>query len=99
MSPSVADAAMGRIAQGTSILAEGGYEKILCQTLRQCQRGKCRIHLLVTCRPQLVQSWESYMYLGQNLHSAATVLCHIHLVAKRSGVIIRFVGISLFFQL
>ncbi|KAI3922143.1 hypothetical protein MKX01_005832 [Papaver californicum] len=30
--PSVADAAMGRIAQGTKVLAEGGYEKIFPQT-------------------------------------------------------------------
>ncbi|KAI3895854.1 hypothetical protein MKW98_025645 [Papaver atlanticum] len=30
--PSVADAAMGRIAQGTKVLAEGGYEKIFLQT-------------------------------------------------------------------
>ncbi|OWM66216.1 GLABRA2 expression modulator-like [Punica granatum] len=30
--PSFADAAMGRIAQGTKILAEGGYEKIFRQT-------------------------------------------------------------------
>ncbi|KAK4790405.1 hypothetical protein SAY86_017709 [Trapa natans] len=30
--PSFADAAMGRIAQGTKILAEGGYEKVFRQT-------------------------------------------------------------------
>ncbi|KAK1302808.1 GEM-like protein 1 [Acorus calamus] len=30
--PSLADAAMGRIAQGTKVLAEGGYEKIFQQT-------------------------------------------------------------------
>ncbi|KAJ4963039.1 hypothetical protein NE237_022978 [Protea cynaroides] len=30
--PSVADAAIGRIAQGTKVLAEGGYEKIFRQT-------------------------------------------------------------------
>uniref|UniRef100_A0A7N0T7K2 GRAM domain-containing protein n=1 Tax=Kalanchoe fedtschenkoi TaxID=63787 RepID=A0A7N0T7K2_KALFE len=30
--PSFADAAMGRIAQGTKVLAEGGYEKIFHQT-------------------------------------------------------------------
>ncbi|OAY35764.1 GLABRA2 expression modulator [Manihot esculenta] len=30
--PSVADAALGRIAQGTKILAEGGYEKVFRQT-------------------------------------------------------------------
>lgn len=30
--PSLADAAMGRIAQGTKVLAEGGYEKIFRQT-------------------------------------------------------------------
>ncbi|PIA46502.1 hypothetical protein AQUCO_01500209v1 [Aquilegia coerulea] len=30
--PSFADAAMGRIAQGTKVLAEGGYEKIFQQT-------------------------------------------------------------------
>lgn len=30
--PSFADAAMGRIAQGTKVLAEGGYEKIFRQT-------------------------------------------------------------------
>lgn len=40
MSPSVADAAMGRIAQGTSILAEGGYEKILCQTFETVPEGQ-----------------------------------------------------------
>uniref|UniRef100_A0A7N0TJ58 GRAM domain-containing protein n=1 Tax=Kalanchoe fedtschenkoi TaxID=63787 RepID=A0A7N0TJ58_KALFE len=31
-SPSFADAAIGRIAQGTKVLAEGGYEKIFKQT-------------------------------------------------------------------
>lgn len=31
-SPSMADAALGRIAQGTKVLAEGGYEKIFRQT-------------------------------------------------------------------
>ncbi|KAK8566194.1 hypothetical protein V6N13_021268 [Hibiscus sabdariffa] len=31
-SPSLAEAAMGRIAQGTKVLAEGGYEKIFRQT-------------------------------------------------------------------
>ncbi|KAL7131603.1 hypothetical protein ABFS83_12G015000 [Erythranthe nasuta] len=31
-SPSLADAALGRIAQGTKVLAEGGYEKIFQQT-------------------------------------------------------------------
>lgn len=31
-SPSLADAAMGRIAQGTKVLAEGGYEKVFRQT-------------------------------------------------------------------
>ncbi|KAJ6826079.1 GEM-like protein 1 [Iris pallida] len=30
--PSVADAAMGRIAQGTKVIAEGGYEKIFRRT-------------------------------------------------------------------
>ncbi|XP_020275503.1 GLABRA2 expression modulator-like isoform X1 [Asparagus officinalis] len=30
--PSIADAAMGRIAQGTKVLAEGGYEKIFRTT-------------------------------------------------------------------
>lgn len=30
--PSVADAAMSRIAQGTKVIAEGGYEKIFRQT-------------------------------------------------------------------
>lgn len=31
-SPSFTDAAMGRIAQGTKVIAEGGYEKIFRQT-------------------------------------------------------------------
>lgn len=31
-SPSLADAALGRLAQGTKVLAEGGYEKIFRQT-------------------------------------------------------------------
>lgn len=31
-SPSFADAALGRLAQGTKVLAEGGYEKIFRQT-------------------------------------------------------------------
>ncbi|GFP92524.1 glabra2 expression modulator [Phtheirospermum japonicum] len=31
-SPSLTDAALGRIAQGTKVLAEGGYEKIFQQT-------------------------------------------------------------------
>jgi len=32
MGPSIADAAVGRIAQGTKVLAEGGYEKIFRQS-------------------------------------------------------------------
>lgn len=36
-SPSFADAAMGRIAQGTKILAEGGYEKVFHQTFETVQ--------------------------------------------------------------
>ncbi|KAH0711414.1 hypothetical protein KY289_007373 [Solanum tuberosum] len=32
MSPSIVDAALGRIAQGTKVLAEGGYDKIFRQT-------------------------------------------------------------------
>lgn len=31
-SPSFTDAALGRLAQGTKVLAEGGYEKIFRQT-------------------------------------------------------------------
>lgn len=30
--PSLTDAALGRIAQGTKVLAEGGYEKVFQQT-------------------------------------------------------------------
>ncbi|CAA3017094.1 Hypothetical predicted protein [Olea europaea subsp. europaea] len=30
--PSLADATVGRIAQSTKVLAEGGYEKVFCQT-------------------------------------------------------------------
>ncbi|GFS43991.1 FH interacting protein 1 [Actinidia rufa] len=34
--PSVADAAVGRIAQGTKVLVEGGYEKIFSTNIRDC---------------------------------------------------------------
>ncbi|KAI3802424.1 hypothetical protein L1987_30556 [Smallanthus sonchifolius] len=34
MGPSIADAAVGRIAQGTKVLAEGGYDKIFVITFQ-----------------------------------------------------------------
>lgn len=39
-SPSLADAAMGRIAQGTKVLAEGGYEKVFGQTFETITEEK-----------------------------------------------------------
>ncbi|KAJ8533202.1 hypothetical protein K7X08_016091 [Anisodus acutangulus] len=39
-SPSLADAAMGRIAQGTKVLAEGGYEKVFGQTFETVPEEK-----------------------------------------------------------
>ncbi|KAL0461393.1 UNVERIFIED_CONTAM: GLABRA2 expression modulator [Sesamum latifolium] len=39
-SPSLADAALGRIAQGTKVLAEGGYEKIFRQTFETVPEEK-----------------------------------------------------------
>lgn len=39
-SPSLADAAMGRIAQGTKVLAEGGYEKVFQQTFETVPEEK-----------------------------------------------------------
>ncbi|XP_059280196.1 GEM-like protein 1 [Lycium ferocissimum] len=39
-SPSLADAAMGRIAQGTKVLAEGGYEKVFGQTFETLPEEK-----------------------------------------------------------
>ncbi|KAL3514244.1 hypothetical protein ACH5RR_026961 [Cinchona calisaya] len=38
--PSMADAAVGRIAQGTKILAEGGYEKVFRQTFETAPEEK-----------------------------------------------------------
>lgn len=38
--PSFADAAVGRIAQGTKVLAEGGYEKIFRQTFENTPEEK-----------------------------------------------------------
>ncbi|KAI9107134.1 hypothetical protein K1719_022662 [Acacia pycnantha] len=38
--PSVAEAAVGRIAQGTKVLAEGGYEKIFRQTFQTVPEEK-----------------------------------------------------------
>jgi len=38
--PSFADAAVGRIAQGTKVLAEGGYEKIFQQTFETVPEEK-----------------------------------------------------------
>lgn len=40
--PSIADAAMGRIAQGTKVLAEGGYEKIFSQTFETLPEEKLK---------------------------------------------------------
>ncbi|XP_078444487.1 FH interacting protein 1 [Wolffia australiana] len=40
--PSIADAAMGRIAQGTKVLAEGGYEKIFRQTFETLPEEKLK---------------------------------------------------------
>ncbi|XP_058096980.1 GEM-like protein 1 isoform X2 [Magnolia sinica] len=40
--PSVADAAMGRIAQGTKVIAEGGYEKIFRQTFETLPEEQLR---------------------------------------------------------
>ncbi|KAK4368708.1 hypothetical protein RND71_012500 [Anisodus tanguticus] len=39
-SPSLADAAIGRIAQGTKVLAEGGYEKVFGQTFETLPEEK-----------------------------------------------------------
>ncbi|XP_039036533.1 GLABRA2 expression modulator-like isoform X2 [Hibiscus syriacus] len=39
-SPSFAEAAMGRIARGTKVLAEGGYEKIFIQTFETVPEEK-----------------------------------------------------------
>lgn len=39
-SPSLADAAMGRIAHGTMVLAEGGYEKVFRQTFETVPEEK-----------------------------------------------------------
>lgn len=39
-SPSLADAAMGRIAHGTKVLAEGGYEKVFRQTFETVPEEK-----------------------------------------------------------
>ncbi|KAL2531317.1 GLABRA2 expression modulator [Abeliophyllum distichum] len=41
-SPSLADAALGRIAQGTKVLAEGGYEKIFQQTFETVPEEQLR---------------------------------------------------------
>ncbi|XP_022844174.1 GLABRA2 expression modulator-like [Olea europaea var. sylvestris] len=41
-SPSLADAALGRIAQGTKVLAEGGYEKIFRQTFETVPEEQLR---------------------------------------------------------
>lgn len=38
--PSFADAAVGRIAQGTKVLAEGGYEKVFRQTFETVPEEK-----------------------------------------------------------
>lgn len=38
--PSFADAAVGRIAQGTKVIAEGGYEKIFQQTFETVPEEK-----------------------------------------------------------
>lgn len=40
--PSVADAAMGRIAQGTKVLAEGGYDKIFQQNFETLPEEQLR---------------------------------------------------------
>ncbi|THF98836.1 hypothetical protein TEA_001768 [Camellia sinensis var. sinensis] len=40
MGPSFADAAVGRIAQGTKVLAEGGYEKVFRQTFETVPEEK-----------------------------------------------------------
>ncbi|KAA0065115.1 hypothetical protein IC582_006386 [Cucumis melo] len=45
--PSFADAAVGRIAQGTKVLAEGGYEKIFRQTFENTPEEK--LHKAYAC--------------------------------------------------
>lgn len=40
--PSVTDAAMGRIAQGTKVLAEGGYDKIFQQSFETLPEEQLR---------------------------------------------------------
>jgi GRAM domain len=47
--PSFVEAAMGRIAQGTKVIAEGGYEKIFNQTFE------------VLPEEQLLQSYACYL--------------------------------------
>ncbi|KAG6775978.1 hypothetical protein POTOM_019480 [Populus tomentosa] len=96
--PSFADAAVGRIAQGTKVLAEGGYEKIFRQTFETVPEEQLvktfACYLSTSAGSQL---WEYCICQQQNLHSAVTILCLTKLVSKLSGAIIRYANCACHF--
>ncbi|KAM0963338.1 hypothetical protein ACFX1Q_023298 [Malus domestica] len=71
-SPSFADAAMEKIAQGTKVLAEGGYEKIFRSTFEATPDEQLP-NSFACYLSTSVQSWEFYMFLLQSLPIAVII--------------------------
>ncbi|KAM1093292.1 hypothetical protein ACFX2B_008304 [Malus domestica] len=83
-SPSFADAAMGRIALGTKLLAEGGYEKIFRSTFKTTPEEQLQ-NSFACYLSTSVQSWEFYMFLLQSLRIAVIIPFRTKLRAKSSS--------------
>ncbi|XWS33382.1 hypothetical protein CRYUN_Cryun22dG0077300 [Craigia yunnanensis] len=94
-SPSFAEAAMGRIARGTKVLVEGGYEKIFRQTFEIVPEEQLQNSFACYLSTSAGPVMGVFMCLQQSLHIAVTVLFPIKMVARLNGATTRHVCISL----
>ncbi|KAM1525267.1 hypothetical protein ACFX10_009752 [Malus domestica] len=83
-SPSFADPAMGRIAQGIKVLAKGGYEKIFRSTFETTPEEQFQ-NSFACYLSTSVQSWEFYMFLLQSLPIAVIIPFRTKMRAKSSS--------------
>ncbi|KAG6495303.1 hypothetical protein ZIOFF_043097 [Zingiber officinale] len=69
--PSITDAAMGRIAQTTKVISEGGYEKVFHQTFEKLPGEKLKksyaLIILFLTKLEIRLSGHITRYLGNNL--------------------------------
>ncbi|CAI0447950.1 unnamed protein product [Linum tenue] len=86
--PSFADAAVGRIAQSTKVLAEGGYEKVFKQTFESLPDEQLTKTYACYLSTRLALSWGLCTCQPRSLHFVATTLCRTKLVIKLNGAII-----------